>query len=262
MRFASIGSGSEGNGTLIQSDRQGAVLVDCGFSAREALSRIADYGLAADDLAAILVTHEHTDHIKGVARLANRCRIPVYTTWGTWAAKLNGVLDDALFRLINPHEGFEVAELLIQPVPVPHDAREPCQFVFEGDGVRLGVLSDVGSITPHMLDSYQACDALMLECNHDLKMLADGPYPPSLKRRVAGPLGHLNNQQSAHMLSQLERSAMQHLVVTHISQKNNHPDLAVAALLENAVCPEGIIRVATQNSGLDWIAVQAETVTN
>lgn len=262
MRFASIGSGSEGNGTLIQAGGEGAVLVDCGFSAREALSRMATFGLVAEDLAGILVTHEHTDHIKGVVRLANRCRIPVYTTWGTWAAKLNGSLDHELLRVITPHEAFQVAGMCIQPVPVPHDAREPCQFVFEANGLKLGVLSDVGSVTPFMLERYQGCDALMLECNHDLKMLAEGPYPPSLKRRVAGPMGHLNNQQSAHMLSQLERAGMQHLVVTHISQKNNHPDLAVAALLEDGICPEHIIRVATQNSGLDWITVQPVRVTN
>ncbi len=262
MRFASIGSGSDGNGTLVQAESQGTVLVDCGFSAREALSRMGELGVVAEDLAAILVTHEHGDHIKGVARLANLCRIPVYTTWGTWASKLNGVLDDALFKLITPHEeAFEVAGLRVQPVAVPHDAREPCQFVLEQDGKRLGLLSDVGSVTPHMVDSYQGCDALLLECNHDLTMLAEGPYPPSLKRRVSGPLGHLNNRQSADMLSQLERSAMQHLVVAHISQKNNHPDLALEALLDNDICPEHIIRLATQNSGLDWLTVEPTTKT-
>ena len=256
MRFASIGSGSEGNGTLIQAQDQPAILVDCGFSAREALSRMAGFGIVAEDIAAILVTHEHSDHIKGVARLANRCRIPVYTTWGTWAAKLNGVLDDELLRLITPHEEFAVAGLNVQPVAVPHDAREPCQFVMEFDCLRLGLLSDVGSVTPHMLDSYSGCDALMLECNHDLTMLAEGSYPPSLKRRVSGPMGHLNNQQSADMLSQLEQSSLQHLVVAHISQKNNHPDLAVEALLGIGGCSEEIIRLATQNTGLDWLTVQ------
>ncbi|RLU01487.1 MBL fold metallo-hydrolase [Ketobacter sp.] len=261
MRFASIGSGSDGNGTLIQGQDQATVLVDCGFSAREALARMGEQGVVAEDLAAILVTHEHGDHIKGVARLANLCRIPVYCTWGTWASKLNGVLDDALFRLITPHEGFSVAGLMVQPVPVPHDAREPCQFVLEQGGRRLGLLSDVGSVTPHMVESYQGCDALMLECNHDLAMLAEGPYPPSLKRRVSGPLGHLNNRQSADMLSQLERSGLQHLVVAHISQKNNHPDLALEALLGDALCPEHIIRLATQNSGFDWLTIEPETET-
>lgn len=260
MRFASIGSGSDGNGTLVQGV-EGTLLVDCGFSAREALSRMAEMGIAAEDLAAILVTHEHSDHIKGVARLANVCRIPVYATWGTWASKLNGVLDEALLQLITPHEEFLVAGLQVQPVPVPHDAREPCQFVLEQSGTRLGLLSDVGSVTPHMVESYQNCDALILECNHDLTMLAEGPYPPSLKRRVSGPLGHLNNRQSADMLSQLERSTMQHLVVAHISQKNNHPDLAMEALLSDAICPEHIIRLATQNSGFDWLTVEPRTET-
>lgn len=256
MRFASIGSGSDGNGTLIQGNGQGAVLVDCGFSAREALSRLRERGIVADDLAAILITHEHSDHIKGAARLANLCRIPLYTTWGTWASKLNGSLDDSLLQLITPHEAFRVAGLTVQPVPVPHDAREPCQFVVEMDGRRLGLLSDVGSVTPHMIESYRNCDALMLECNHDLDMLAQGPYPPSLKRRVSGPMGHLNNLQSADMLSQLNRSAIQHLVVAHISQKNNHPDLAMEALLNNAECPEHIIRLATQSSGFEWLTVE------
>ncbi len=113
MRFASIGSGSEGNGTLIAAGSQGTLLVDCGFSARAALGRMADLQVAAEDLAAILVTHEHSDHVRGVARLANRCRIPVYTTWGTWAAKLSGVLDQTLLQLINPHEAFEVAGLTV-----------------------------------------------------------------------------------------------------------------------------------------------------
>jgi phosphoribosyl 1,2-cyclic phosphodiesterase len=258
VKFASIGSGSEGNGTLIKNGTQGAVLVDCGFSAKEAVSRMAALGVLAEDLAGILVTHVHTDHIKGVARLANSCRIPVYTTWGTWAAKLNGALDDELLRLITPHEMFEVANLKVQPVAVPHDAKEPCQFIFDDDKVRLGVLSDVGSVTPHMLEAYQGCDGLMLECNHDLQMLANGPYPLSLKRRVAGPLGHLNNQQSADMLSQLSLSGLQHLVVTHISQKNNHPDLAVEALLNTGGCQEDIIRVASQHCGLDWLVLSIE----
>lgn len=218
-------------------------------------------GIVAEDLAAILVTHEHSDHIKGVARLANLCRIPVYTTWGTWASKLNGMLDEGLLQLITPHEEFVVAGLQVQPVPVPHDAREPCQFVIEQNGKRLGLLSDVGSVTPHMVESYQDCDALMLECNHDLAMLSEGPYPPALKRRVSGPLGHLNNRQSADMLSQLERTAMQHLVIGHISQKNNHPDLAMEALLSDAICPESIIRLATQNSGFDWLTVEPRTET-
>lgn len=255
MRFASLGSGSEGNGTLI-SDDQDTLLLDCGFSAREAIRRMAERNVAADDLSAILVTHEHSDHVKGVARLANKAGIPVYCTWGTWSAKLQGVLDDALLHVISPHRAFNIGNLTIQPVPVPHDAREPCQFVIEsGCRKKLGILTDVGSITPYMIEMYQRCDALMLECNHDLVMLQEGPYPPSLKRRVAGHLGHLNNEQAADMLTRLDCTRLQHLVVTHISQKNNHPDLALSAIAQSRVCGSERIRVASQEAGFDWLTI-------
>lgn len=256
MEFASIGSGSEGNGTLVRGEAGASLLLDCGFSARETIARMNNLGVVAEDLAAILVTHEHSDHIKGVAKLANKARVPVFTTWGTWVDKLAGVLDESLFNLINPHESFSVECIEVQPVPVPHDANEPCQFTFQQDAVKLGVVTDTGCITPHMLAMYQGCDSLMLECNHDLTMLANGPYPPSLKRRVAGNLGHLNNEQAADMLAQLDLTALQHLVVTHISQKNNHPDLAVECLLQVAQCREAHIRVARQESGFDWLTVK------
>lgn len=216
--------------------------------------------VVVDDLAAILVTHEHSDHIKGVARLANKARVPVYTTWGTWVDKLQGVLDESLFQLINPHDEFTLAGMVVQPIPVPHDANEPCQFTFQANGMKLGVITDTGCVTPHMLEMYQGCDSLMLECNHDLQMLADGPYPTSLKRRVASNLGHLNNQQAAEMLGQMQVEKLQHLVVTHISKKNNHPELAVAALLQVEACHEESIQVAQQDSGFDWLSIEAVEV--
>lgn len=256
MKFASIGSGSEGNGTLIKSD-SGCLMHDCGFSAKEALARMANLGVGAEDLCAILVTHEHSDHIKGVARLANKIGVPVYATWGTWASKLQGLLHQHLTHIITPHDEFRLANIVVRPLPVPHDAKEPCQFVFESQSKKLGVVTDTGAVTPHMVSMYQGCDSLMLECNHDLQMLADGPYPASLKRRVAGPLGHLNNQQAAQMLSELDVSVIQNLVVTHISQRNNHPQLAVEALLSVEGCEENTITVAQQTSGFDWLEVEA-----
>lgn len=261
MRFASIGSGSEGNGTLICNGDEGCVLLDCGFSAREALRRMAGLGIAAADLAGILVTHEHSDHIKGVARLANQCRVPVYTTWGTYSCYLNGHLDEALLRLISPQQSFSLAGMCIEPVPVPHDAREPCQFVLATPQARLGILTDAGSVTPLMVTRYGDCDALMLECNHDLRMLAEGPYPAQLKRRVAGPVGHLNNQQAADLLNRIGHAGLQHLIVTHISQKNNAPDLAVQALLDTGRCDARVIRVAQQQTGLDWLTIRPRSAT-
>lgn len=261
MRFASIGSGSDGNGTLVSNGGEGSILLDCGFSAKDAVARMAGRGVAPADLAGILVTHEHTDHIKGVARLANLYRIPVFTTWGTFIGKLNGELDESLLNLIVPGEAFTLAGMQVDPVAVPHDAREPCQFVFSAAQMRLGILTDAGSITRQMVARYQQCDALMLECNHDLRMLAEGPYPASLKRRVAGAMGHLNNQQAADMLRQVGHDDMQHLIVTHISQKNNTPELAVQTLLASECCKPAVIQVAGQKSGLDWCTIQPRSIT-
>lgn len=256
MRFASIGSGSRGNGTLIDNGGEGVLLLDCGFSAREARNRLAEKAVAAADLAGILVTHEHSDHSKGVAILANALRLPVYCTWGTYQSALAGRLDEALFYRIDADSVFLLAGLEIQAVPVPHDAREPCQFVFSSPVCRLGVLTDTGSFTRRMIAAFQGCDGLMLECNHDLRMLADGPYPAQLKRRVAGHYGHLNNQQAADFLQQVAHPRLQCLIATHISQKNNTRDLALEALAQVQVDSRCAIAAASQDSGFDWIALQ------
>ena len=254
MEFASLGSGSEGNATLIRQSggSAGSVLVDCGFSARECISRLAERQVDGSDIAAILVTHEHGDHIKGVARLANRLRVPVYCSWGTWREKLDGQLDEALLRTIYPGQSFSVAGIDVQVVPVPHDAREPCQFTFSSGQWRLGLLSDLGCITPHIVEQYQACDGLMLEFNHDANMLQTGPYHPSLKKRVGGNLGHLNNEQAVALLQQVVGSNLQQLVATHISQTNNHPELVLDAILEAGLTLETSIELATQAEGFDW----------
>ena len=256
MRFTSIGSGSRGNGTLICHGGEGSILLDCGFSARDTLGRMAERGVGVSDLAGILVTHEHSDHIKGVARLA------VYTTWGTYCGGLQGQLDEALLHCIEPDACFMLAGLSVQAVPVPHDAREPCQFVVSSADAKLGVLSDCGSITRTMLEHYRQCDALMLECNHDLRMLAEGPYPPQLKRRVAGAKGHLSNEQALEFLNQVGHTGLQHVVVTHISQKNNLPELALSALAGSRYCNPVSLKVAHQQTGLDWIALQSRTGTD
>lgn len=257
MRIASIGSGSEGNGTLIEVGDT-CVLVDCGFSAREAERRLVAKGINPAKLSGILVTHEHADHVKGVALLANRFQIPVYITWGSYTSNImqKREVDRQLLNIISPHEMFSVGGLKVEPVPVPHDAREPNQFVIYGGGFKLGILSDTGCITPHMERAYAACDALLLECNHDLEMLRNGPYPQSLKRRVAGQYGHLNNDQAADLLSKVEHEALQHIVITHISQKNNHPELALGALNRAVRYSEDKIVLADQNEGFDWLALQ------
>ncbi|MDO3384089.1 MBL fold metallo-hydrolase [Gilvimarinus algae] len=251
MRIASLGSGSQGNATLLEW-RGGALLIDCGFSVKEALARLERLGYSAGELSAVLVTHEHSDHIKGVAALARRFTLPVYMTPGTYHSRNHGMLPH--LQLIEGYQPFAIGDLKVEPVAVPHDAREPAQFVFEADGLRVGVLTDLGSISPHVEQSYQGCDALVLEANHDPRMLAGGPYPPSLKQRVGGPWGHLSNQQAAGFLKRLDTARLQHLVIAHISQKNNTLELAREAI-EPVSAEVANVIYACQNEGFGWLDV-------
>jgi phosphoribosyl 1,2-cyclic phosphodiesterase len=251
MRFASLGSGSEGNGLLVAAGET-RVLIDCGFAVSETCMRLGRLGVAPEMLSAIVVTHEHGDHVSGVARLAAKFGIPVWLTFGTLA-----VLGDAYAVLpqvqaINGGERFEIGALCFESVPVPHDAREPVQFVC-GDGqYRLGVLTDIGRITAQVEQSLSGCDALFLECNHDAQMLAQGPYSWSLKRRIAGGYGHLDNEAAAMLLTRIDCSRLQHVVAAHLSQQNNLPELARGALARALGCASEWIAVADQTEGLGW----------
>ena len=249
MRFALLGSGSRGNATLVQAGVT-CIMVDCGFSITEAESRLARFAVACTDLSAILVTHEHADHVSGVARFAARHRIPVWCTAGTLAASERMNLTVA--ECFDAHADFAIGDFNVSPLTVPHDAREPTQFIFSDGDHRLGMLTDTGSITPHIQRSLDGCDGLILECNHDHDMLENGPYPASLKTRVGGPLGHLSNAQAAALLAGLDRSHLQHLVAAHLSAKNNTPALARSALAEAAGCDSSWIQVASQEQGLEW----------
>jgi phosphoribosyl 1,2-cyclic phosphodiesterase len=249
MRFASLGSGSRGNGTLIEAGAT-CVLVDCGFTMRDTEARLARLGKTAANVTAILVTHEHSDHIGGVVPFARRHNLPVWMTVGTRANSAAGELPS--LRFFSSHERFAIGDLEIDPFPVPHDAREPAQFVF-GDGkVRLGLLTDVGAVTPHVEARLSGCDALVLECNHDPHLLATGPYPPPLRERVGGRYGHLSNGQAAALLEKLDCGRLQHVVAAHLSEKNNTPALARAALSRALNCADEWIATAHQERGLDW----------
>lgn len=251
MRFASLASGSAGNALVVECGST-RVLVDCGLTIRDTEARLARLGLTPESLAAIVVTHEHDDHIGGVVPFAQKHAMRVYFTYGTCRAL--GLDPAALpfIRIIDSHRPFAIDDILVQPVPVPHDAREPVQYVFSDGGYRLGVLTDAGTATRHMIESMSGCDALVVECNHDAAMLASGPYPDWLKSRVGGPFGHLSNRQSADLVAGLDRSKLQHLVAAHLSASNNTPALARAALAGAAGCREDWIAVADQKAGLDW----------
>ena len=252
LRFAYLGSGSRGNGLLVESAGT-TVLVDCGFSIAETERRLLRLGREPGELAAILVTHEHSDHIQGVARFARRHHLPVWLTAGTRAT--GRCAEHPNLHAFSVHAPFAIEDLQVQPFPVPHDAREPSQFVFSDGTVRLGLLTDAGCSTPHVEACLSGLDALVLECNHDPAMLAASRYSPALKRRVGGRFGHLSNRQSSELLSRVYCRRLQHLVAAHLSHENNTPGLARDALCGALGCTPQWIAVADQDAGLDWRAV-------
>ena len=251
MRFASLGSGSQGNALVVQA-RTTRILVDCGFGLSDASRRLARLGISPEDLSAIVVTHEHDDHIGGVARFARKHRIPVWATSGT----LRGLEDlfdpDVEVCPIRGYSAFSIGDICVDPFPVPHDAREPAQFVF-GDGAhRLGVLTDVGHVTAHIRQRLKGCDAVVLECNHDPEMLRTGDYPEPLKARISSRVGHLDNASAAALLATLDLNRLQHVIAAHLSQTNNRPELARAALADVLGCEMHWVAIADQNTGFSW----------
>ncbi len=253
MRFASLGSGSTGNALLVEV-KHTRLMLDCGFSVKETIARLARLSLVPEDLTGIVITHEHDDHAGGAFKFAAKHKIPVWLTYGTlkMVTRYLPSQHDLQLNVIDSHQAFDIADIQVQPYPVPHDAREPIQCVFSNGNHKLGVLTDVGRITPHIEDQLSACKALVLECNHDSSMLQAGPYSWALKKRVGGDLGHLENSDSANLLSKLDNSQLQHVVAAHLSAKNNTPKLAKSALAKVLGCEEDWIGIADQSLGFDW----------
>ena len=251
IRFASLGSGSDGNALLVEAGAT-RVLADCGFNLNDTLTRLARLGVAPESIAAILITHEHDDHVGGAARLSRKFGIPVWLTYGTCqaAAKVLGNLETV--KIFDCHARFAIGDIEIEPYTVPHDAREPSQFVFSDGSARVGLLTDAGSLTAHMHEVLNGLDALILECNHDSTMLWDGVYPQRLKERIAGKFGHLDNSTAAELLAHIDCSRLKHLIAAHLSKQNNTPELARAALAGALNCELEWVHVATQHDGFSW----------
>ncbi|MFQ5469812.1 MAG: MBL fold metallo-hydrolase [Gammaproteobacteria bacterium] len=249
LRFASIGSGSKGNCTVVSKNGT-SLLVDNGFSLKETLRRLTALGVIPETLKGIIVTHEHSDHIRGVGVLARKLGLSVWSTAGTAFQLQDEQIPD--LRLFNGHEPFTVDDILISPYPVPHDAREPCQFVFSDGHVRFGLLTDCGSSTTHIEKMLSGCDALMIECNHDAEMLANSNYPQVLKNRISGHQGHLSNDQAGKILDKLDCTKLQHIVAAHLSESNNDQAVVRGQLSDNLSCKESWIAIADQGTGLSW----------
>ena len=259
IRFGCLGSGSRGNGLVVEVTEglhTTRVLVDCGFALRETATRLARLSLSPADISAVIVTHEHSDHVGGAFRFAGRYDARVYLTHGTLSCIEAATQQLAKVEIIDSHQSFNVGGVRVQPFPVPHDSREPVQFVFSDGAFRLGLLTDTGHATAHVERMLSGVDALILECNHDLEMLESGDYPVSLRRRISSPYGHLDNGAAARLLAGLDRSKLQHLVAAHLSQQNNTAEKARTALARAAGCEAAWVGVADQDAGFGWREVK------
>ena len=255
MRFCSLGSGSGGNATIVEA-RSGAttsrLLIDSGFSLRELGLRLARAGLRGDDLDAVFVTHEHGDHIGCAVAFARLHRLPLWMSRGTWRA-IGEPESDGLLQFARDGQAIAIGDLHVMPYTVTHDAQEPLQLRCSDGARHLGVLTDAGSITAHLTANLQGCDALLLECNHDAGLLAASRYPAFLKQRIGGRFGHLSNDTAAQILDACRHAGLRHLVAAHLSERNNRPELARAALARGCGAAPADIVVADPVLGFDWL---------
>lgn len=251
MRIASLGSGSKGNATIVCHEKT-TILVDCGFSLRQFELRLSKLGVSPQDIDAILLTHEHSDHGSGVVRLSSKFNIPVWSTVGTARAVFDGSFP---YNEVCGGKTTQIGCFEIMPVTVPHDAGEPVQFVFchTDSGKKIGILTDTGHITNHIIKAYDNLDGLLLEFNYDQAMLDAGPYPYPLKQRVSGNLGHLSNEQSIYLLSQINTASLTCLIAAHISENNNSPEIVEQQLKQLDTIPQPIL--ASQEIGFGWINI-------
>ena len=255
IRFRSLGSGSAGNATVVQCTDGGQaihLLVDCGLGLRELDRRLGAAGMEAGQIDALFITHEHGDHIGCARQLALRERIPVWMSAGTHAA-LGAPDFDGLLRIARDAEPFGLGPLEVRPFTVPHDAREPLQLACGDGDVRLGILTDLGHASTHVLQQLAGCRSLILECNHDEDLLAASSYPPFLKRRVGGDWGHLANEEAAAIAAVIRPRGLRQVVAAHLSEQNNRPDLARAVLAAALGCEAADVHVADASGIGSWL---------
>lgn len=246
LAFASLGSGSSGNATLVRAGQQ-LLLVDCGFGVRAVKQRLQLLGMDLGQLSAIILTHAHSDHSKGAEALARATGAPVLATAGTCRAR-----GTRQWQIIRAGAPFSIGPFQVEAVDVPHDCEEPVAYIVRAGQLKLGILSDLGHATPAVIQAFHGCHGLLLEANYDPDMLTYGPYPGFLKARVGGRYGHLSNQQSVELLRALDTRLLRYLVVGHISRHNNTPAKARAAF-NGAVPSQVSLQLASQERGCGWV---------
>jgi phosphoribosyl 1,2-cyclic phosphodiesterase len=218
--FASLGSGSEGNSFLIKTDKT-IFMVDCGFNYKETENRLSELSLTFSDINHILITHEHEDHMRAIKMIIKKEKIQISCSYGT--AKKIGIVDEV--NIINPGDIVVDNDLQVEVVPVPHDAREPCHYVFKKDTLKIGIITDFGSLTPKIIESYSNLNYLVVEANHDANLLMKSSYPTSLKNRIFGKLGHANNDLTFDLISQIKKDKLKKIIFCHLSKQNNQKEI-------------------------------------
>ena len=230
-----LASGSRANSTMVASSTT-RILVDAGLSCRETFKRLRALGECPEQLSAILITHEHSDHVAGLQRLAAKLNVPVFLTEPTHDAWNKTVRDEegVIPELPKPEHfasgrRFQVGDIEVTPFTIPHDATDPVGFTFRTEGVKIGYATDLGYMPVSVRDHLRGCDVLVIESNHDVEMLRGGPYPWSVKQRVMSRVGHLSNDALAEFLSSDYDGGAAYLILAHLSEQNNHPEIARAA---------------------------------
>jgi phosphoribosyl 1,2-cyclic phosphodiesterase len=260
FRVRSLASGSGGNATLVHAawqQRDTYVLIDCGPGVRDITERLAQLELTPKHLNALFITHEHADHAGSAVQLAKRHDLPLITSQGTWQAM--GAPPDLLPQWASDGQALPIGDLVLKPFTVPHDAREPLQLRIEAPSGHLGLITDLGHVSSHVVRALQGVTALLIECNHCPSLLAQSRYPASLKRRIASDWGHLSNEQAAELLQRLRHPGLERVVAAHLSEENNRPELAQHALGQALGWPSERVEVATQLEGTGWFEVAPYT---
>jgi len=224
-RLVPLGSGSQGNATLVELGET-RVLVDAGIAARTLTHRLEEIGVEPSSISGVFLSHEHGDHTRGAGRFSRRHGVPVLSTVATLEALDSSPVHFDEWRRVDPGVVVEIGPVRVEPFPVPHDAAQPMGFVLEGEGVRAGIVTDLGHATTLVVQRLRGCHLLMVEANHDDAMLRDGPYPWQLKQRVGSRLGHLSNEAAARLLEQVVDDGCRGVILGHLSEKNNTPELA------------------------------------
>jgi phosphoribosyl 1,2-cyclic phosphodiesterase len=229
-----LASGSRGNSAVVQTERT-RILVDAGISCREIFKRLKSLGEDPHGLSAVVITHEHADHVYGLATLAKKLRLPVFMTGAThqvWARSVRDQHGDCNFlrlEVFSPGKGFQIGDISVAPFTIPHDAADPVGFAFRAEGVKVGFATDLGYLPMSVRDHLQGCDVLIVESNHDLEQLRNGPYPWSVKQRVMSRVGHLSNDELADFFRSDYDGRAAFIVLAHLSEQNNIPELARGA---------------------------------